>query len=99
MARLKDIAAEIKETGITLNEAQEKHHLSPTQKSHVKSYLHGCPEALRNKTKKDIEDELELHLKAFKEMEAKKEPRPLKRICIRGKWYIDITPEFIDCGG
>ena len=29
----------------------------------------------------------------------KKPPRPKKRVCIKGKWYTDVTADLIDCGG
>lgn len=95
---LKAIAEEIVRTGMTLNEAQNKYDLSDSSKSNVKRWLMGNPEALRNKTKKEMSDEKDEWIRLQEREISMRPPRPVKRVCIRGKWYTDVTADFIDCG-
>ena len=95
---LKTISQEIKAGRITFEEAAEKYKLASSSKSHLKRWLLGNPDSIRNKTKADVERELQEHYLAFQEMEAKKK-RPIKYVFIHGKRYIDVTADWIDCGG
>ncbi len=96
---LRKIAREIKEGKYSLDEAERKFWLNPSSKSKVKKYLRESAANLDEKTKSEIEDELEENLRAFREMEARKKPKPKKYVMVQDKRYQDITEEVVDCGG
>ena len=96
---LKEMAKELKESGEDIREYAKIKNLIPSQVTRIKQYL-GLPViSIEKRTTVDISRELDEQLYKQIEIIIKKPPRPLKRVCIRGKWYIDITADFIDCGG
>lgn len=97
MANLKEIAAAIRENRLTLEEAVLKYNLDSRQISRIRQYA-GCP-IKKIKTKAEIEDALDEYIGAYIQLLKQKPPRPKKRVCIKGKWYTDVTADLIDCGG
>lgn len=94
---LRKVAQEIKNNGEDFQEAARKRFLTPYQKGKVREYL-GLESDRHKKSIKEFDEELEEALKAHEEALKQKPPRPVKRLTINGKRYIDITADLIDCG-
>lgn len=96
---LKQMAKEIQETGEDIKDYAQRNNLIPSQVTRIKVYL-GLPVLnMERRTTVDVSRELDESICRQIAEIAKKPPKPVKRVCIRGKWYIDITADFIDCGG
>lgn len=96
MVNLKEIAAQVRENKITFEDAVTINGLDSRQKARLKQY---CGIPIKNIRKREqIEDDLDEYAEIYAQMLAKKPPRPVKKVVINGKHYIDITADFIDCG-
>ena len=97
MADLKAIAWRVKKGGEDLNEIAKAEGLNAVQKSKVKAYVRNgllkYPIVHREKAE-DFDEELAAQLKLVR----KHRVRPVQYVTVKGKRYIDITPDFIDCG-
>lgn len=98
MGRLQIIANEIKNSGANWEDMLELYDLTPRQKSAIKQML-GVARPYKNRVPEHIKQELfEDELRIIEEKLKNKPKKPLRKVVINGKHYIDITPEFIDCG-
>lgn len=94
---LRKLAKEIKDNGEDFQEAAKKRFLTPYQKGKVREYL-GLESDRHKKSIKEFDEEFEEALRAHQEALKQRPPKPVKKVVIHGKTYIDITADLIDCG-
>ena len=96
---LKKIAEEIRASGNGFAYEINKRDLTPGQKTRLKEYL-GLPVKTLQRAKiiSETKDDFEELLRAHEEALKLKPPKPIKRVTIKGKRYIDITADIVDCG-
>jgi len=98
MADLRAIAWRVKKGGEDLNKIAEAEGLNSVQKSKIKAYIRNGrikqPIIHREMKTVELDEELAAQLKLVR----KHRVRPVQYVTVKGKRYIDITPDFIDCG-